>query len=76
VTVINKYRVDAVEANRVPCGMNTIIYLGDNKRSAQGVFIDRASSDRPAILSEWRTNLADYVIIANTADKQEEAHNG
>jgi len=56
--------------------MNTIIYLGDNKRSAQGVFIDRASSDRPAILSEWRTNLADYVIIANTADKQEEAHNG
>ncbi len=35
-----KYRVDRVDTLTAPCGMTSIIYLGDSKRDATQVLLD------------------------------------
>jgi hypothetical protein len=35
---MNTYRVDRVNSRRVPCGMNSIRYIGDNAKEAHKVF--------------------------------------
>lgn len=67
----NKYRVDRVSSRRVPCGVNSIEYIGNDWNKAREVFhhtevgIDEwgAPSERyGVILSVWNDEKRDYVI--------------
>lgn len=63
------YRVDRVMDRRVPCGMNSIVYVGRSEREARRAFAKtqpgRDAWNQPngaygVILSVW--NGKDYVI--------------
>lgn len=67
---MNKYRVDRNNKRHVPCGMNSIIYLGDNLSEAKRRFQQtltgfdwwsKVDNNYGVILSEWRDG--DYHII-------------
>lgn len=67
---MNRYRVDRNNDGHVPCGMNSIIYLGDNLSEAKRRFQQtltgfdcwgKVNSTYGVILSEWRDG--DYRII-------------
>lgn len=68
-----RYRVDRCEGI-VPCGMNSIRYLGDSLRDAQRVFNalepgvdawDKPDARCGVTLAEWRGQhtSGDYVVI-------------
>ena len=66
-----KYRVDRVDSMRVPCGMNSIRYVGDSWEMARRTFNlidtgkDAWGQDNPAygvVLSVWDNDERDYVI--------------
>ena len=68
---MNKYRVDRNNKRHVPCGMNSIIYLGDNLSEAKRRFQhtltgfdwwSKVNASYGVVLSEW--NGTDYKIIA------------
>ena len=67
---MNKYRVDRNNKRHVPCGMNSIIYLGDNLSEAKRRFQQtltgfdwwsKVDNNYGVILSEW--NGTDYKIL-------------
>lgn len=67
----NTYRVDRVNSYRVPCGVNSIIYIGDNWEKARRIFaVTRQGTDTwgapnaayGVILSMWDDTKRDYVI--------------
>ena len=67
---MNKYRVDRNNKRHVPCGMNSIQYIGDNLAEAKRRFNltltgfdcwGKVNSTYGVILSEW--NGTDYSII-------------
>jgi hypothetical protein len=68
-----KYRVDRVDTLTAPCGMTSIIYLGDSKRDATQVLLDadlkldkwNRHNDRYGVaLFEWDINRQDYIAIS------------
>ena len=68
---MNKYRVDRVNSLRVPCGMNSIRYVGDSWGDARKVYDyldtgkDAWNRPNPAygvVLSVWNEVKNDYVI--------------
>lgn len=67
---MNKYRVDRNDSKSVPCGMNSIVYIGDNKRKARLTFVEsnigidtwgQSNPDHGLTLSEH--NGTDYTIV-------------
>jgi len=59
---MNTYRVDRVNSRVVPCGMNSIRYLGDNAKEANDAFVklkpgfdswDNLNCTYGVILSVW-----------------------
>ena len=67
---MNRYRVDRNNRNTVPCGMNSIQYIGDNLAEANRRFNltltgfdcwGKVNNTYGVILSEWRDG--DYRII-------------
>ena len=67
----NKYRVDVANSRIVPCGMNSIRYIGDNYTQAKQTF-DALPIGRDAwnqenvtygvILSVWDESKHDYIV--------------
>lgn len=67
----NSYRVDRANSRRVPCGMNSILYIGDNWEKARKVYaaaeIGRDSWNNEnitygVILSVWDSSKNDYIV--------------
>lgn len=67
---MNKYRVDRNNKRHVPCGMNSIIYIGNDLNEAKRRFQQtltgfdcwsKVDNNYGVILSEW--NGTDYSII-------------
>ena len=67
---MNKYRVDRNNKRHVPCGMNSIQYIGDNLAEAKRRFQQtltgfdcwsKVDNNYGVILSEW--NGTDYKIL-------------
>jgi hypothetical protein len=71
---MNKYRVDINNNTRiVPCGMTSILYIGDNWESARGVLAQATTgvdswgnpnSLYGVTLSVWSDDKRDYIIKA------------
>ena len=70
---MSQYRVDRVDSRTVPCGMNSILYLGDNWNAAMRVFSkaetgldawNQPNSRYGVILSVWNGQrlTGDYVV--------------
>ena len=66
-----KYRVDVTTSRYVPCGMNSIKYLGDDRQDALAVFSEtevgkdvwcKPNAAYGVILSVWNQNKQNYVI--------------
>lgn len=57
---MSTYRVDRVNSRRVPCGMNSLRYLGDNAKEAHKVF----DQLEPGLDSWNQPNLAYGVIFS------------
>lgn len=71
---MNTYRVDRADSLRVPCGMNSIRYIGDSWAQARAVFAQldpgRDAWNQPntaygLLLSEWSDRAQDYVVKAS-----------
>lgn len=69
---MNTYRVDRNDQKRTPCGMNSILYIGDSRIEAQNAFaraetrLNSWGCPNPAygvILSKWDSSARDYVVI-------------
>ena len=67
---MNTYRVDRSNSKTVPCGMNSIQYIGDNLAEAKRRFNltltgfdwwSKVDNNYGVILSEW--NGTDYKIL-------------
>lgn len=74
---MNTYRVDKTDEHRVPCGMNSIRYIGDSMKLALKTYAatqpgtDKWNQPQPhtfVILSKW--NGTDYAIIQSKEAKQ------
>jgi hypothetical protein len=69
----NDYRVDRTDdKNRVPCGMNSIVFIGERKGQARNAFIatepgkdawGKPNENYGVVLSCWDASKRDYVII-------------
>lgn len=68
---MNKYRVDRSNTLSTPCGMNSLLYIGDNWDDARQVYnyVDTGKDawNQPndaygVILSVWSDNLRDYIV--------------
>lgn len=66
------YRVDRVDALRVPCGMNSIVYLGKSPDEAKRAFAaaepgltpwGKANDSYGVVLSRYDERAQDYVIL-------------
>lgn len=64
-------RVDRADALRTPCGMNSLLYLGDSMRQARRVFYasnmgrdswNRENASYGVILSVWDSSRRDYAV--------------
>ena len=68
---MNTYRVDVnvgqfcVAHNKVPCGMNTIRYIGDSLEKAEREFILAVThyTTKDCFLSRYVFSQRDYVVI-------------
>jgi len=67
-----EFRVDRTDTKSVPCGMNSIVYLGNNLNEARYVFAQTEmgrgpwNDERPTygvVLSQWSYSEGDYVIL-------------
>jgi hypothetical protein len=74
---MNTYRVDKTDERRVPCGMNSIRYIGDSLSKALKSYAttqpgtDEWNQPQPhtfVMLSKW--NGTDYAIIQSKEVKQ------
>jgi hypothetical protein len=67
----NEYRIDLIDCaqpKRVPCGMNTIVYLESVKPSEttiKGTLLAAGDHRKVAICSRWYDEIRDYVIFAS-----------
>jgi len=69
---MNNYRVDrAIEGLSPPCGMNSILYIGDSLNDALSVFHhatggkdawNQPNRDYGVMLSIWHPNRMDYIV--------------
>ena len=68
---MNNYRVDRAMSATVPCGMNSILYIGDSWREARRVYAATAPGKdawgQPndaygVLLSVWSDNLRWYDV--------------
>jgi hypothetical protein len=69
---MNTYRVDRTDSpDVVPCGMNSIRFIGDSERQARKAFMGAATGFDPwgvkdprygVVLSRW--NGSEYVVMA------------
>jgi len=68
---MNKYRVDRADSLRTPCGMNSILYIGDSSDDAVQVYnhVDPGKDcwNQPnraygVILSVWSDGARDYIV--------------
>jgi len=69
---MNTYRVDRNDSkSNVPCGMNSILYIGDSLRQAERVFNNaeaginswnQANANYGVTLSTWDSGRNDYVV--------------
>lgn len=77
---MNNYRVDKNEYDRVPCGMNSIAYVGDSLSAARRMLASLRWSSTHAsgtqttsgVLSRWDENKRDYVILDRFRNEPEE----
>ena len=60
---MNQYRVDRVNRRIVPCGMNSIRYLGDNFNEARDVFKELESG-----FDSWGQPNCTYGVILSVWD--------
>jgi len=69
---MNDYRVDRADRLTVPCGMNSILYIGDDVAYAREVFSqaqpgldvwNQPNPDYGVLMSKWNETLQDYVIL-------------
>jgi hypothetical protein len=77
---MNRYRVDRNNEPRAPCGMNSLIYLGDSYPAALRVFhstkpgFDSWAKPNPkygVVLSQWNEEKRDYTtLIANLPETE------
>lgn len=69
-----KYRVDRMhkDETRVPCGMNSLRFLGDREHKALECFADentgidtwgKSNGQYGLVLSEWNNDTRDYNIL-------------
>lgn len=70
---MNTYRVDVSNDPRVPCGMCSIRYVGDNYEEAKRTFnkteagYDKWSNPNPAygvLMSKWDNTKQEYVVLS------------
>ena len=68
---MKKYRVDRTQSTRVPCGMNSIIYLGDSFAAARREYdalapgVDmwgQPNATYGVLLSTWSEDQQDYIV--------------
>ena len=68
---MNKFRVDVNNQKRVPCGMNSIHYIGDNEKQAHRIFEEtmvgvdswgKSNIMYGVIFSVWNESKGEYVI--------------
>ena len=59
---MNRFRVDRADSGAVPCGMNSIVYVGDSERDASRAFArsepgldawGQPNESYGVLLSEW-----------------------
>jgi len=69
---MNKYRVDRSDTPRTPCGMNSIVYLGDSWLYAEAMYKNTATGldtwDKPnpkfgVVLSVWDEKAQDHKVL-------------
>ena len=69
---MNDYRIDRANRRITPCGMNSILYIGDSHLKAEEVFhnaeLGRDAWNNPnneygIIFSVWRNG--EYVVVAS-----------
>jgi hypothetical protein len=69
---MSKYRVDRALDSNTPCGMNSVLYLGNSEYHARKVFLASApgkdpwNQDNPeygVLLSMWNSVARDYVPV-------------
>jgi hypothetical protein len=69
---MNTYRIDRATDKRTPCGMNSIVYIGDNIREARKSFFNtvagfdtwnKQNADYGILFSKWNIAKCDYVCV-------------
>lgn len=69
---MSDYRVDLVDSMSVPCGMNSIVYIGDDPTDARATFMvtpvgldawGRQNGHYGVVLSRWSYAEGDYIIL-------------
>ena len=64
-----KYRVDVTPTRSVPCGMNSIKYLGDDWHDARAVF-----AETKARVDSWGKPNAAYGVILSVWDDSKQQY--
>ncbi len=71
-----KYRVDRARHKVTPCGMNSIVYIGDNRKQAQEAFEqaeiglnewNQPNSQFGVVLSVWQDQAYEVIGYRTTA---------
>ena len=62
---MSQYRVDRVDSRTVPCGMNSILYLGDSWAAARKVYANAATG-----LDAWNQPNSRYGVILSVWNGQ------
>ena len=69
---MNTYRVDRSDSLNVPCGMNSILYIGDNRNKAISIFkraligLDTWCGENHGygvLFSKWDDKKNDYIVL-------------
>ena len=69
---MNNYRVDRNDSLIVPCGMNSILYIGDNRNKAISIFkraligLDTWCGENHGygvLFSKWDDKKNDYIVL-------------
>ena len=59
----NKYRVDVTETLKVPCGMNTVKYIGNSRNQAIKVYERTEPGHKNVLLSYWSEVVKNFVCF-------------
>lgn len=68
---LNAFRIDLLDCGqpeKVPCGMNTIVYMQTEKpsvRTVKGILVAAGDWRKVAICSIWKPELNDYQIYGS-----------